>query len=95
MRMTHGIGQALSINDSMPRAGWRRRTTRIGRGSSGVLPSEFRPVEEKLDALVRDSFGTVRLSNEILFTPVMDIQVGNTGLGKANILHCLFTDNTW
>ncbi len=59
------------------------------------LPPEFQSLEAKLDALVRDSFGTVRLPNEILFTPVPDLQVGNTDFGKVQLLHCLFTDNIW
>jgi hypothetical protein len=51
--------------------------------------------ETKLDALVRESFGTVRLPNEVLFTPVPDLQVGNTGFGKVKLIHCLFTDDIW
>jgi hypothetical protein len=59
------------------------------------LPPEFQPYEAKLDALVRESFGTVRLPNDVLFTPVPDLQVGNTDFGKVKLLHCLFTDNIW
>jgi hypothetical protein len=59
------------------------------------LPPEFRAYEDRLDGLVRDSFNSVRLPNEVLFTPVPDLQVGNTDLGKAQLLHCLFTDDVW
>ena len=59
------------------------------------LPSEFRTYEDKLDALVQDSCGSARLPNELLLTPVPDLQVGNIDLGKARLLHCLFTDDIW
>lgn len=59
------------------------------------LPSEFQPYEQKLDALVRAEFGTVRLPNDVLFTPVPDLQVGNTGFGQVMLIHCLFTDDIW
>jgi hypothetical protein len=59
------------------------------------LPPEFQALEARLDELVRSSRGTVRLPNEVLFTPVPDLQVGNTGLGEVKLLHCLFTDNLW
>lgn len=59
------------------------------------LPPELQPLEAKLDALVRESFGSVRLPNDVLFTPVPDLQVGNTGFGKVKLLHCLFSDNIW
>jgi hypothetical protein len=59
------------------------------------LPPEFHLYEAKLDALVRESFGTIRLPNDVLFTPVPDLQVGNTGFGKVKLVHCLFTDNLW
>jgi hypothetical protein len=59
------------------------------------LPIEFQPYEARLDALVRESFGTVRLPNDVLFTPVPDLQVGNTGFGQVKLLHCLFTDDIW
>ncbi|MFL5351207.1 hypothetical protein [Archangium sp.] len=59
------------------------------------LPPELQPLEALLDALARESFGSVRLSNEILFTPVPDLQVGNTRLGKVKLLNCLFSDRIW
>lgn len=59
------------------------------------LPPEFQPYEAKLDALAQESFGSVRLPNDVLFTPVPDLQVGNTGFGKVRLLHCLFTDDLW
>lgn len=59
------------------------------------LPSEFQPYEEKLDALIRAELGTVRLPNEVLFTPVPDLQVGNTGFREVKLIHCLFTDDIW
>lgn len=59
------------------------------------LPPELQPLEAKLDALVRESFGSARLPNDVLFTPVPDLQVGNTGFGKVKLIHCLFSDNVW
>ena len=59
------------------------------------LPPELQPLEAKLDELARESFGTVRLPDEVLFTPVPDLQVGNTGFGKVMLIHCLFTDDIW
>ncbi|HZH17891.1 MAG TPA: hypothetical protein VE057_26300 [Archangium sp.] len=59
------------------------------------LPPEFQPYEAKLEALAQESFGSVRLPNDVLFTPVPDLQVGNTGFGKVRLLHCLFTDDLW
>lgn len=59
------------------------------------LPPEFHPYEAKLEALAQESFGSVRLPNDVLFTPVPDLQVGNTGFGKVRLLHCLFTDDIW
>ncbi|HYO57209.1 hypothetical protein [Archangium sp.] len=59
------------------------------------LPPELQPLEAKLDALVRESFGTVRLPNDVLFTPVPDLQVGNTSFEKVKLVHCLFSDDIW
>ncbi|MFE8602225.1 hypothetical protein [Archangium violaceum] len=59
------------------------------------LPPEFQPYEATLEALAQESFGSVRLPNDVLFTPVPDLQVGNTGFGKVRLLHCLFTDDLW
>lgn len=59
------------------------------------LPPELQTLEASLDALARESFGSVRLSNEVLFTPVPDLQVGNTRLGKVKLLNCLFSDRIW
>ncbi|HYO57213.1 hypothetical protein [Archangium sp.] len=59
------------------------------------FPPEFQPYEAKLDALVRDSFGSVRLPNDVLFTPVQDLQIGNYALGEGTLIHYLFTDNIW
>ncbi|PTL78469.1 YlbF family regulator [Vitiosangium sp. GDMCC 1.1324] len=59
------------------------------------FPPELQPLEAKLDALARESFSSVRLPNDVLFTPVPDLQVCNTGFGKVNLLHCLFSDSIW
>jgi hypothetical protein len=59
------------------------------------LPPEFQPYEARLDALVRDSFGSVRLPNDVLFTPVPELQLGNEDLGEGKLIHCLFTHNIW
>ena len=59
------------------------------------LPAEFRSCEARVDELVRAAFGTVRLPNEVLFTPVPDLQVGNTAFGKVVLADCLFTDHRW
>lgn len=59
------------------------------------LPEEFRACEARVDELVHSTFGTVRLPNEVLFTPVPDLQVGNTAFGKAVLADCLFTDHRW
>jgi hypothetical protein len=59
------------------------------------LPSEFQEYEAKLDALIHASLGSTRLPNDVLFTPVPDVQVGNTSFGEVNLLHCLFTDDIW
>jgi hypothetical protein len=67
--------------------------------SSEVLfppfPPELQPLEAELDALVRESFASVRLPNDVLFTPVPDLQVGNTSFEKVKLLHCLFSDHLW
>lgn len=59
------------------------------------LPSEYQPLEARLDALAQSVLGTSRLPNETLFTPVPDVQVGNLDLGRAQLIHCLFTDRLW
>lgn len=59
------------------------------------LPSEFQPYEAKLDALIRESFGSVRLPNDVLCTPVPDLQVGNLDFGKVQLIHCLFSEDIW
>jgi hypothetical protein len=59
------------------------------------LPPEYLPYETRLDALVRELLGTVRLTNDVLFTPVPDLQVGNTRFEEVKLLHCLFTDDIW
>jgi hypothetical protein len=59
------------------------------------LPREYQALEARLDLLSQSVLRTARLSNEILFTPVPDVQVGNLELGRAQLLHCLFTDRLW
>jgi hypothetical protein len=59
------------------------------------LPSEYQVHEAKLEQLVQAAFSTVRLPSEVLFTPVPDLQVGNTGFGQARLIDCLFTDHRW
>ncbi|WP_375765171.1 hypothetical protein NR798_25995 [Archangium gephyra] len=59
------------------------------------MPTEFHEQEAILDGLIRSSFGFERLPNEILFTPVSDLQVGNKAPEKVQLIDCLFTDNRW
>jgi hypothetical protein len=59
------------------------------------LPREYEPVEMPLNALSQEVLGTSRLPNEVLFAPVPDIQIGNLDLGRAQLIHCLFTDRLW
>ncbi len=59
------------------------------------LPLDYQSLEARLDSLAHSVLGTSRLPNEILFAPVPDIQVGNLDLGRAQIIHCLFTDQLW
>lgn len=59
------------------------------------LPREYQAVESRLNALSQDVLGTSRLPDEVLFAPVPDIQVGNLDLGRAQLIHCLFTDRLW
>jgi len=59
------------------------------------LPREYQSLEARLNSLSQSVLGTSRLSNEILFAPVPDIQVGNLELGRAQLIHCLFTDRLW
>jgi hypothetical protein len=59
------------------------------------FPEEYRAYEAKLDQLVQETFSTARLPNEVLFTPVPDLQVGNTGFGRVRLIDCLFTDHRW
>lgn len=59
------------------------------------LPDEFRPFESTVEDLVRSSFGYTRLPDDILFTPVPDLQVGNTLPEQVRLIHCLFTDDLW
>ncbi len=59
------------------------------------LLEEFQPIEARLDALVQDVLHTARLSNDVLFTPVPDVQVGHVDLGQARLVDCLFSDDRW
>lgn len=59
------------------------------------LPNEYQALEARLNSLAQSVLGTSRLPNEILFTPVPDIQVGNLDLGRVQLIHCLFTDRLW
>ncbi|HYO56571.1 hypothetical protein [Archangium sp.] len=59
------------------------------------LPPRFGPVEARLDALAHSMLGSVRLPNEVLFTPVPDLHMEHVPSGKAQLLHCLFTHNLW
>jgi hypothetical protein len=89
-----GSGPSVSLH----RPGACRRAPEPEGGSRLLHASqevEFQPYEAKLEALVQESLGSVRLPNDVLFTPVPDLQVGNTGSGKARLLHCLFTDDFW
>jgi hypothetical protein len=61
------------------------------------LPAGFQPDEARLAALIESTFGATRLPNEVLFTPVpeMDPWGGNVGLGKARLIDLLFTEDRW
>ena len=59
------------------------------------LPPRFRAVEDRLDALAQSMFGSVRLPNEVLFTPTPDLHVEHVPGGETQLLHCLFTNNLW
>lgn len=57
------------------------------------FPPEYQEHEAKLAALIESTFGFVRLSNEMLSTPVPDLvpRSGTVGLGHARLMDCLFT----
>ena len=59
------------------------------------LPPDFQPDEARLAALIESTFQATRLPNEVLFTPVpeMDHWGGNVGLGKARLIDLLFTED--
>ena len=59
------------------------------------LPADFQPDEARLAALIESTFHATRLPNEVLFTPVpeMDHWGGNIGLGKARLIDLLFTED--
>ncbi len=59
------------------------------------LPGEYQALEAQLNSLSQSMLGTSRLSNDLLFLPVPDIQIGNLELGRAQLIHCLFTDRLW
>lgn len=59
------------------------------------FPAEYEAYEAKLEHLVQETFSAARLPNEVLFAPVPDLQAGNTGLGQARLIDCLFTDHRW
>lgn len=59
------------------------------------LPAEYQSLETCLESLAQAVLGTSRLPNEVLFTSVPDIQVGNLDLGRAQVIHGLFTDQLW
>jgi len=49
--------------------------------------------ESVLESNIHSIFGFTRIPNEVLFTPVPDIQCFNVMLGKAMLADCLFTDD--
>ena len=61
------------------------------------LPQEYQAHEVKLSALIETTFGFTRLTNEVLFTSVPDLvpRTANFGLGKAQLIDCLFTWHRW
>ena len=59
------------------------------------LPAHFQPFAEKLEALGIETFGTTRLPQDVLSTPVPDLQVGTTLFGKVTLADCLFGDHRW
>jgi hypothetical protein len=61
------------------------------------LPPEFQPYEARLAAIIESTFGSTRLPNEVIFTPVpdLDVRAGNIHLGKARLIDLLFTEDRW
>ena len=61
------------------------------------FPPEFQAHEAKLAGLIESTLGFTRLSNDTLFTPVPDLvpRSANYGLGKAQLIDCLFTWHRW
>ncbi|WP_143195197.1 hypothetical protein [Archangium sp. Cb G35] len=61
------------------------------------LPPRFQAHEARLATLIESTFGYTHLSNDILFTPVPDLvpRTANFGLGKAQLIDCLFTRHRW
>lgn len=59
------------------------------------LPPDFQEGEARLAALIESTFHATRLPNEVLFTPVPEIDHwgGNVGLGKARLIDLLFTED--
>jgi hypothetical protein len=49
--------------------------------------------ESVLESNIHSIFGFTRIPNDVLFTPVPDIQCFNVMLGKAILADCLFTDD--
>lgn len=57
------------------------------------LPAEFLPLEAVLDDLLQSSLDLARIPNEVLFTSVPDLQVGNKYPHEVQLIDCLFTDD--
>lgn len=74
---------------------WEEQRVTSQRLDYPPLPDEFRPYESIVEDLIRSSLGYTRLPNDILFTPVPDLQVGNTLPEQVHLIHCLFTDDLW
>jgi hypothetical protein len=56
---------------------------------------ETKPYADKVEALVRSELDVQPLPLDTLFTPVPDIECGNTSLGEAQLIDCLFTYDRW
>lgn len=61
------------------------------------FPPEFQAHETKLAGLIESTLGFSRLPNATVFTPVPDLvpRSANYGLGKAQLIDCLFTWHRW
>ena len=59
------------------------------------LPAEFEPMEALLSGEIQGALGFARLPNEVLFTPVPDLQIGNKYPHEVQLIDALFTEDRW